>query len=265
MKRLLAIVVLSLSCLLSYGQTKEEAKSQVKIVIQMVNEYLPQSLGIMSFDKMTVDGDDLFAYITINEEQLDFDEYISNINVSKSSAAAMVVGENEELGNLLRLSELNLVYVVKGSASGREERIYISSDDFANASDKETVLNDMIIQTVYETRKELPQDFGSGMMLTAVYLEDGYFCYEVMTDESVTSIQSLKTVKSMGTSMEESLLEAFASTDDPMEKIFLKYIRDSKIGIRYVFWSEDSPERVSFSLTSEMLSNVLDGGFPFVE
>ena len=82
MKRLLAIVVLSLSCLLSYGQTKEEAKSQMKIVIQMVNEYLPQSLGIMSLDKMTVDGDDLFAYITINEEQLDFDEYISNINVS---------------------------------------------------------------------------------------------------------------------------------------------------------------------------------------
>lgn len=265
MKRLIILLALSLFCLSSNAQTKEEAKEQIKIAIQFTQSYLPQSLGVFSLDRMTVQDNDLITYITLDENQISLDAYLLNMEASKSSVTAMVVGENEELGKLLKLSGLNVVYVVKGKYSGREERIFISSDELLNASDKETGLNEMLVQMVFQTRQELPQDWGDGMTLTNVYLEDGYFCYEVMTDESVTSIEALKAAKSMGTVMEEGMLEGFASASTPVEKIFLKYIHNSKAGIRYVFWSNDSAERVSFSLTPEMLSSVLDGDYSFIE
>jgi hypothetical protein len=265
MKRLIILLVLSVCCLTSYGQTKEEAKAQMKIAIQMADGYLPQSLGVMTLDKMSVQGNDLLTYITIDENQMSLDAYVSNLQASKSSVTALVVGENEELGKLLKLSGLNVVYVIRGKYSGREERLFISSYDLVNASDKETGLNDMLVQMVFQTREELPQDWGDGLTLTNVYLEDGYFCYEVLTDESVSSIQALKEIKSAGTAMEEGMLQGFASASTPMEKIFLKYIHNSKAGIRYVFWSYDSAERVSFSLTPEMLLPVLDGDYSFVE
>ena len=264
MKRLLILVVLSLFCLSSYGQTREEAKQQMKAVVSVANEYLPQSLGVMTFDKMTVQANDILVYLTIDEEQLDMDSYVSNMMSVKSAAVAMVVGENEELGELLKKSGMNIMYVIKGGQTGREERIFFSSHDLVNALGKEEGLNEMITQMVFTTRSELPQDWGDGMILTDVYLEDGYFCYEVMVDESVVSIESLKLVKSQGTSMEERMLEGFSSVTEPIEKIFLKYIHDSKTGIRYVFWAEESPERISFNLTHEMLSGVI-GHYSLIE
>lgn len=257
MRRVLITLALSLFCLTSYAQTREVAKSQMKEAVRMTNEYLPQSLGILSIDKIDVRADDLLVYITIDENQLDFDTYISNMMEAKSSAVAMVVGENEAFGELLKKSGLNVMYVVKGNQSGREERLFYSAYDLANASDLETGLNDMIVQMVFQTRNELPQDWGNGMVLTDVYLEDGYFCYLVKVEEAVLSIEDLKEVKSQGTAMEEGMLQGFASVAEPIEKLFLKYVYESKTGIRYVFWAEESPERISFNLTPQMLSGVI--------
>lgn len=264
MKRLLILLTLSLFCLTSYGQTNEVAKMQMISAIEMTNEYLPKSFGVLSLDRMIVQGDDLVIYITIDENQLDLDAYVANLAGAKSSAVAMVVGESEEFGILLKESGLNIMYVIKGNNSGREDRFFLSSYDLANAVDKETGLNELIIQMVFNTRNELPQDWGDGMVLTDAFIEDGYFCYEVMIDEASLSIQALKEIKSMGTSMEEGMLGNFASVTNPIEKLFLKYIYESKTGIRYVFWAETSPERVSFNLTPEMLSGVI-GNYSLLE
>lgn len=264
MRKVLIILALSLFCLTSYAQTRDVAKRQMKEAVQMTNEYLPQSFGMLSLDKITVQGDDLLVYVTIDEKQLDFDTYVSNMMESKSAAVSVVVGQSEEFGELLKKSELNVMYVIKGKKSGREERVFYSAYDLANASDVETGLNDMIVQMVFNTRKELPQDWGDGMILTDVYLEDGYFCYVVKVEDSELSIEDLKEVKSQGTAMEEGMIQGFASVADPIEKLFLKYVYDSKTGIRYVFWAEESAERVSFNLTPEMLSGVI-GNYSLME
>ena len=119
MKRLIILLVLSVCCLTSYGQTKEEAKAQMKIAIQMADGYLPQSLGVMTLDKMSVQENDLITYITIDENQMSLDAYVSNLQASKSSVTALVVGENEELGKLLKLSGLNVVYVIRGKTKSQ--------------------------------------------------------------------------------------------------------------------------------------------------
>ena len=264
MKRLFILLMLSLCCLSSYGQTKDEAKAMMRSAIQVTNEYLPLSLGVMTMDKITIQGNDLVVYITIDETQLDFDEYMSNTIKSKAAATAMVVGQNEEFGALIKQSGMNLMYVVKGNISGREDRVFYSSVDLANALDFETGMHDMLVQMVFQTRNELPQYWDNSTVLTDVYLEDGYFCYEVMTDESELSIQGLKELKSMGTIFEESMLEGVASASSPVEKIFWSYIRTSNSGVKYVFWSETSAERIAFYLTPEMLSGVIEKDFPLV-
>ena len=52
----------------------------MRSAIQVTNEYLPMSLGVMTMDKITIQVNDLVVYITIDETQLDFDIYSPKSN-----------------------------------------------------------------------------------------------------------------------------------------------------------------------------------------
>lgn len=56
MKRLFSYLLFSLSCLMSFGQTKEEAISKMQIAAEESSRFLPQSMGFFTMDKIVVAG-----------------------------------------------------------------------------------------------------------------------------------------------------------------------------------------------------------------
>ena len=251
MKRLLLLFVFSMTCLLSVGQTKEEAIYLMKIASEEASKNMPQSMGVLTIDKMEVVGNDYITYVTIDEMQLDFDEYVANMQSNKSMVASMILGYNEQFAEVFKASGLNIIYVIKGNISRREAKVFYSAYELNNAPDKAVAFNDFINHTIAQVRKDLPQDWGNGLTLTDVYFEDNNFCYKVKTDESIMTLGLLKSIKAEGTTMEESMLEELAA--DPASKVLIEYLTQGNVGIKYVFWAEGSYEYVTFTITNEML------------
>ena len=119
MKRLLLLFVFSMTCLLSVGQTKEEAIYLMKIASEEASKNMPQSMGVLTIDKMEVVGNDYITYVTIDEMQLDFDEYVANMQSNKSMVASMILGYNEPFAEVFKASGLNVIYAIKGNIKTR--------------------------------------------------------------------------------------------------------------------------------------------------
>jgi len=241
---------------MSFGQTKEEAISKMQIDAEESSRFLPQSMGFFTMDKIVVVGNDYILSITIDEELIDYDESITFLQSNKSALASIMLGSDDQFAAIFKSSGLNLVYFIKGSLSGRETEIVLSAEVFADAPDKETGYNDLMKKAVVETKKTIPLDFGYGMTLTDVYLEDNYLCYKVKIDErTLTKFNSDKTE---GTGIEYNMLKELAKVNDPIGASFLWILVNGNIGIKYVFWAEDAYEHVTFTLTPEMISSAVN-------
>jgi TonB family protein len=217
-------------------------------------------MGVISLDKMEIVGNDYIAYVTIDEEQLDFYEYVINMQSNKSTIASLILGYNNQFAEIFKASELNLIYVVRGSVSKKEAKIVYSAYELNNAPDKETGFSDFINETIAQTKRQLPLDWGDGLTLTDVYLEDNNFCYKVLTDESVMTMEMLQSLKAEGTMMEDNMLAVLADAEDPVTGLFVKHLTDADMGMKYVFWAEGSYKSVTFTLTPEKLRSAVNGG-----
>ena len=79
--------------------------------------------------------------------------------------------------------------------------------------------------------------------------------YRMLT--SFLTIPLLKRAKEEGTEMEEGILEEFSEATDVAEKLFIKYLKASGMGVKYIYLSKKTAESVSFTVTPEMIKRNL--------
>lgn len=116
---------------------------------------------------------------------------------------------------------------------------------------------DLLKETILDTRAQLPQDWGDGMILTEVHLEDNNFCYVVKVEELLLAF--FKTIKQEEEeAMLNGMVEGIFEEQDFAQKLFLECIVAAKVGIKYIMWSENSVERVTFTVPSDMIIAAYD-------
>ena len=49
--------------------------------------------------------------------------------------------------------------------------------------------------------------------------------------------------------MENTIIEEFNNTNDVADLYFIKYLKQSNMGIKYTYWSEKTPELVVFVIS----------------
>lgn len=263
MKKIFLLFVLSLSSLLSFGQTKSEAIAALQMSVQMANTYLPQSLGVFSIDKLEIQGDDYLYYATIDETQVNFDDYIKQMQEpqTRSALLSIAMSENEQVANIFKASGLNIVFVCKGAQSQRQHRIVFSAEDIGNVgNDLEESYNELMKMVESQLKSMLPMDLGNGQILTDVYMSDQYLYFDVLQDESVVSIADLKAAYViLGDELEQMMVNEMACSTGPMERMMFKYVVEAKVGMKYIFRSATAQETVTFTITPEMMNNAFKG------
>ena len=250
LKLILFIFCLSASL---FAQTKSEAISALKKELQTTNYKFPIKVGAFTMTDIEIKGNDYIIYMEIDETQQNLDEYIKHMSQHKSEFYSLVSGQRKETSKLFVTSGLNLVFDIKGKQSAGNKKITLSSAEIEEAYQMCYSAKDLINDFVIEMRKDLPEDFGYGLTCTDIYIDEDFICYKVKTNETYITMPLLKQAKLEGHDMENSIIEEFINTDGVMEKLFINYIMQSNMGLRYIYWSDQSPDVVTFTIPSAEL------------
>ena len=116
---------------------------------------------------------------------------------------------------------------------------------------------DQLPSIVEEMRKTLPQDWGDGLSLTDLYLEKDNLVYKIKTDESVLTIELLNMVddKDGEDVIKTMVLNEITISEDDGVKAFANTLIRAHLGIKVVFWSDQSVKRLTFFISPEEIES----------
>lgn len=116
---------------------------------------------------------------------------------------------------------------------------------------------DQLPSVVEEMRKTLPQEWGDGLSLTDLYLEKDNLVYKIKTDESVLTINLLNMVddKDGEDVIKTMVLNEITISGDDGVKAFANTLIRTHLGIKIVFWSDQSAKRVTFFISPEEIES----------
>lgn len=249
MKRIYIISILLCLSIIITAQTKYEALSAIKESIALTNKQLPIKASFFTMQKIEIRNNDYIVYMKIDENQQDLDKYVDNMNKSKSNMFSLVAGQRQEFAKVFIASGLNLKFNVTGNLSRRTKQIFLSSTEIKNSFGNNYSSKDYLKDLVAEMSKTTPEEWGDGLTCTGIKIEGEYVCYQIKTDETVLTIPLLKMAKTEGYEMENTIIEEFNNTNEAADLFFIKYLKQSNMGIKYTYWSEKTPESVVFIIS----------------
>lgn len=255
MKHLIRIIVLLFLCLTSCAQSNNGALAELKNVVKETNKQLPQEDAFLRMDKMDIKGHDFIVYMTLDENQMYFDNYLDIMNENKAGIFSVISQGKQEFANRFIETGLNLKYIVTGKQSKREGVFFLSADEIKQSVTMDYSYRDLLDDLVKSVHDDLPEDWGDGCSLTAIYVEGEYLCYRIKTDETVLTIPFLKESKRQGNFIEDNFIELFNNPQSKLEEQFVKCLKESGCGVRHLFWSEKNPESVTFTITPDVIQN----------
>ena len=97
--------------------------------------------------------------------------------------------------------------------------------------------------------KAIPEDWGNGLTCTSIRIEGQYICFQIKTDETLITIPLLKATKAEGHIMEDTMIEEYNTTEDTADLFFIKYLKQSNMGIKHTYWSDKTSDTITFLLS----------------
>lgn len=241
---------INIGCL---AQNQNQLRINIKQEVRALQKTMPQKQNGMTFRWVAVEGNNLVMYLNVDESILDydFDAYKKNMLENKYKFFSLVYGKNRKDVNAIVKAGMNFKMVVTGKPSNKQCTIILTPKEMRQALNIDYSAKDYLDQAILDIRKTLPLPWDNGLTLTDVYIDNNYFTYKVKTDGTVLPIRLLELSKKEndGKDMIDGFIEGFNTPEDVVTKLFVKYIKQSGMGIQYVFWSGDNSETVSFKIT----------------
>lgn len=231
------------------GQTKQQAIMALKEDVAVSNKSLPMKTSFFTMQKIEIKNSDFIFYLVIDENQTDLDKYVDGMKQYKSNMFSLVAGNRRDFAKLIVTSGLNMIMNVTGNISRRTRQIYLSSAEIAKAFGNNYTSKDYIRELVNYESKSLPEDWGDGLTCTGVKIEGEYICYRIKTDETILTMALLKSIKAEGNEMENNIIEELNNTNDVREIYLFKNLKQSNMGLKYIYWSEKTTGTVVFTIT----------------
>lgn len=247
MKKIVLFFALILTSVFSYGQSQREF---LRLGLSFANAELPATDGFFTLEKVDLIDDDIVFYATLDESVISLDDFASSFSQNKAAVVSNALGGDEAVAELINVFDVGFKYVVNGSISKEQAVFEMSSEELKAASNERVDNQDLINMMLAENNDEMPMDMGYGMMITRIYMENGYLCYDVKVDESIMTLSLLKF-------MEKDYIDAAASyaknVTNPDEQMMFEYMRENNFGLKYVFGSDTSSETVTMTIAPELL------------
>lgn len=254
-KTFIISILLSLSISLT-AQTKQQAIFALKENVIFTNKQLPFKAGFFTMQKVEIQNNDYIVYMNIDENQQDLDEYIDNMNKSKSNMFSLVAGQRQEIAKVFIASGLNIRLKVTGNLSKRTRQILLSSTEIKNSLYNHYSSEEYLKDIVDELKKNIPEDWGDGLTLTEIKIEGNYICYQIKTDETILTIPLLDKIShSEDNEMENSIIEELNNSNDTIELFLIRCLKRSNMGIKYTYWSEKTPKSVVFVISHNTIKS----------
>ena len=255
MKKFYLSLVLAMVCVLGLeAQTPAELRAQFAQSIQTYQKKLPKKYDNgVKITQVEVTDNDFVMYIDVPDEQVgDFEQFKTMLSLYKGNFVKMLYEAKDAEVALFAKTGLNLKVNIRAMPSKKETVFAMTAAELELAKGL-SVNPDQLPSIVEEMRKTLPQEWGDGLSLTDLYLEQDNLVYKIKTDESDLTMDILHMLegKEGADIIKGAVLKAIIVMDDEELSTFVNSLVEANLGLKLVFWSEQSVKRVTFSITPE--------------
>ena len=252
MKKFYLSLVLAMVCVLGLeAQTPAELRAQFAQSIQTYQKKLPKKYDNgVKITQVEVTDNDFVMYIDVPDEQVgDFEQFKTMLSLYKGNFVKTLYEAKDVEVALFAKTGLNLKVNIRAMPSKKETVFAMTAAELELAKGL-SVNPDQLPSIVEEMRKTLPQEWGDGLSLTDLYLERDNLVYKIKTDESDLTMHMLEG-KEGADIIKGAVLKAIIVKDDEELSTFVNSLVEANLGLKLVFWSEQSVKRVTFSITPE--------------
>lgn len=256
MKKFYLSLVLAVVCVLGLeAQTPAELRAQFAQSIQAYQKNLPKKYDNgVKITQVEVTDSDFVMYIDVPDEQVgDFEQFKTMLSLYKANFVKTLYEAKDAEVALFAKTGLNLKVNIRVMPSKKETVLTMTAAELAELHKGLFVDTDLLPAIVEEMRKTLPQDWGDGLSLTDLYLERDNLVYKIKTDESDLTMDILHMLegKEGADIIKETVLKTIIVKDDEELSTFVNSLVEANLGLKLVFWSEQSVKRVTFTITPE--------------
>ncbi|WP_311355999.1 hypothetical protein [Alloprevotella tannerae] len=256
MKKFYLSLVLAVVCALSLeAQTPAELRAQFVQSIQTYQKKLPKKYDNgVKITQVEVTDSDFVMYIDVPDEQVgDFEQFKTMLSLYKGNFVKTLYEAKDEEVALFAKTGLNLKVNIRVMPSKKETVLMMTAAEFAKLAKVLPVGADRLPSIVEEMRKTLPQEWEDGLSLTDLYLEKDNLVYKIKTDESDLTMDLLHMLEGQEGAdiIKGAVLKEIIVTDDEELSTFVNSLVEAHLGLKLVFWSEQSVKRVTFAITPE--------------
>lgn len=256
MKKFYLSLVLAMVCVLGLeAQTPAELRAQFAQSIQAYQKKLPKKYDNgVKITQVEVTDSDFVMYIDVPDEQVgDFEQFKTMLSLYKGNFVKTLYEAKDAEVALFAKTGLNLKVNIRVMPSKKETVLTMTAAELAELHKGLFVNADLLPAIVEKMRKTLPQDWGGGLSLTDLYLERDNLVYKIKTDESDLTMDILHMLegKEGADIIKGEVLKEIIVTDDEELSTFVNSLVEANLGLKLVFWSEQSVKRVTFAITPE--------------
>ena len=255
MKKFYLSLVLAMVCVLGLeAQTPAELRAQFAQSIQTYQKKLPKKYDNgVKITQVEVTDNDFVMYIDVPDEQVgDFEQFKTMLSLYKGNFVKTLYEAKDVEVALFAKTGLNLKVNIRAMPSKKETVFAMTAAELELAKGL-SVNPDQLPSIVEEMRKTLPQEWGDGLSLTDLYLEQDNLVYKIKTDESVLTINLLDKVDNEDgeNTVKYVVLTEITALGDDNVKAFVNALIEVRLGIKIVFWSDQSAKQVTFFVSPE--------------
>ncbi len=250
--------LVAISCLLVAVMTMfscSEGETKLSIAVAAADKLMPQSMGMMG-EMTSIDYEDNMVVFTcmVNEDIVPLDQL--ELNQAEAKNAMLLSFKNgddnmKEMLGLMKDAKAGMMYKYVGKDSGDEVKIVLEADELTDLENNdELVYNPMeALQASIEAYEvSLPQDLGSGMVITKVNIFNSQMVYTVIVDNP----QIVSGLNMNKDAAKQSLLE-YLQSDDELLKAQVKLCKDAGVGISYDYVTSDGNNRCLVEISASEL------------
>ncbi len=103
--------------------TQEKARRLVKENVESTKKILPTTQAGFSFTDVYIKDNAFTAYFIIDDNEINFDDYINHIEKYKSEYFLQSTGNNQEFVNTMLLSGYDWTLILEAKNSGKKKEL----------------------------------------------------------------------------------------------------------------------------------------------
>lgn len=229
-------------------------ESQLKKCVDETSKKLPVKMGLFGdFTSLTYENNVVTFVMTVDEQFTNIKGLNSNMETVKPAMIAGMRKDNtDKLLDLIIEEEADLCIVFKGKTSGDEAKFQLTYAELKEEMEKPVpTAEDRLALSIETTRKQMPLDTGSGVIMTDIVDRGDVVLYKA----TVANKNQFDLVKANTESVKKTQ-KIMLKMLGPVEKKFFMMIAEAGKGLGYSYTTEGSSETIDIIFSNEELKEI---------